>query len=318
MPVGLRDIYGDLRFLRLAPLSTLCIGTAWSLQGLWAAPWLQHAEGFGRDLIVRHLFVMGVALSLGAMLLGWGADRLRRRGVSRESFYAVVAVVFIAAQLAIILRLPIPTYVPWAIIASVGAATVLSFALLPEYFPKEMSARANSALNILHLSGAFVLQYLTGLIVSLWPAEAGHPPAEAYEVAFGVSVLLQLAALLWFLATARVAAAPRFLAPLPAARGLVGPAARRAAALNYRGAGLAIAQHIAHARAQATHWRHIAIASAALCVSLILLAAMGTRSAAVVHVVETGSLATAHTGHSSEPVKLIIVSVTHAQGRDRP
>jgi MFS family permease len=317
-PVRLRDIYGDLRFLRLAPLSTMCIGTAWSLQGLWAAPWLQHAEGFGRDVIVRHLFVMGLALSLGAMLLGWGADRLRRQGVSRESFYAVVAMLFIAAQLAIILRLPIPTYLPWAIIASVGAATVLSFALLPEYFPKEMSARANSALNILHLSGAFVLQYLTGLIVSLWPTEAGHAPATAYEVAFGCPVVLQLVALLWFLASARLAAAPRFLAPRPSARGLVGPAARRAAALNYRSAGLAIAQHIAHAHTQAAHWRHIAMGSAALCVSLILLAALGTQSAAVVHVVETGTLANDHAHHRAGQVNLIIVSIIHAQESDRP
>jgi MFS family permease len=314
--VRLRDIYGDLRFLRLAPLSTFCIGTAWSLQGLWAAPWLQHVGGFDRQVVVRHLFVMGLALSLGAMVLGWAADRLRRQGVSRESFYAVVAMLFIAAQLVIILRLPIPTYVPWAIIAAVGAATVLSFAILPEYFPKEMSARANSALNILHLSGAFVLQYLTGLVVSLWPAEAGHPPAAAYEVAFGLSVVLQLVALLWFLGSARLAAPPRFLAPRRAATGLVGPTVRRTAALNYGRAGLAIAQHIAHARAQATHWRHIAIASAALCVSLILLAAMGTQSAAVVHVVEMGSFATAHAGHRAERAKLIIV--THAQGRDKP
>jgi MFS family permease len=225
---------------------------------------------------------------------------------------------FIAAQLAIILRLPIPTYVPWAIIAAVGAATVLSFALLPEYFPKEMSARANSALNILHLSGAFVLQYLTGIIVSLWPAEAGHAPAAAYEVAFGVSVVLQVVALLWFLATARLAAAPKFLAPRPTPRDRIDPAARRAAVLNYRGAGLAIAQHIAYAHAQAAHWRHIAMGSAALCVSLMLLAAMGTQSAAVVHVVQTGSIANDHAHHRTGQVKLIIVSVTHAQGHDRP
>ena len=79
--VKLRDIYRDARFLRLAPLSTVCIGTAWSLQGLWAAPWLEHVEGLDRSAVVHHLLVMGVALSLGALLLGWGADRLRRRGV---------------------------------------------------------------------------------------------------------------------------------------------------------------------------------------------------------------------------------------------
>src|SRR5690349_2766659 len=33
-------IYQDPRFWRLAPLSASCIGSAWALQGLWAAPWL--------------------------------------------------------------------------------------------------------------------------------------------------------------------------------------------------------------------------------------------------------------------------------------
>jgi len=164
--VRLRDIYRDMRFLRLAPLSTLCIGNAWSLQGLWAAPWLEHVEGFGRGSVVQHLLVMGFALSAGAMLLGWSADRLRRRGIGREAYYAAIALLFIAAQMILVLRLPIPSFIPWGIIAAVGAATVLSFAILPEYFPKEMSGRANAALNILHLSGAFALQYLTGVIVS--------------------------------------------------------------------------------------------------------------------------------------------------------
>src|SRR5271155_6195215 len=36
---GLRDIFGDRRFWRLAPLSTMCISTAWAVQGLWGAPW---------------------------------------------------------------------------------------------------------------------------------------------------------------------------------------------------------------------------------------------------------------------------------------
>ncbi len=146
---------------------------------------------------------MGLALSFGALLLGWGAERLRSRGVTRETCLAAIAIVFIAAQLALALRVPVPACMPWAIIAAVGAATVLSFAILPEYFPKEMSARANAALNILHLTGAFALQSVTGLIVSLWVPEAGHPPAEAYQAAIRFGVILQSGALLWFLVTAR-------------------------------------------------------------------------------------------------------------------
>jgi hypothetical protein len=140
--VGLRKIYADPRFWRLAPLSAFCIGTAWALQGLWAAQWLRDVEGLDRTGVVFHLFAMAVALSLGAILLGVVADRLRRRGVGPEALVGLVAAVFIATQFALILRLPIPSYLLWAVVAAVGAATVLSFAILAEYFPKELAGRA--------------------------------------------------------------------------------------------------------------------------------------------------------------------------------
>lgn len=281
--VKLRDIYCDARFLRVAPLSTLCIGTAWSLQGLWAAPWLEHVEHLERPAVVQHLLIMGLALSLGALLLGWVTDRLRRRGIARETFLAAIALVFIATQLALVMRLPIPTSICWAIIAAVGAATVLSFAILPEYFPKEMSARANAALNILHLSGAFALQYVTGVIVSLWPAEAGHPPAEAYRAAIGLGVLLQLAALLWFLITARTARAPVFQAMRPLTR--MSPVPRGAATTHYINAQLAMAHHVARARSHAAHWRRLGMASAVLCLCLGTTLGIAAQSHVFAHVV---------------------------------
>ena len=290
--VKLRDIYRDARFLRLAPLSTVCIGTAWSLQGLWAAPWLEHVEGLDRPTVVRHLLLMGMALSFGALLLGWGADRLRRRGVVRETVLAAIAIAFIAAQLALTMRAPIPTYVPWAVIAAVGAATVLSFSILPEYFPKEMSAQANAALNILHLIAAFLLQYVTGVIVSLWPPEGGHPPAEAYQAAVGFGVILQGAALLWFLVAARVAPALVFRVVRPVPR-ISAMAQCRVVPIDYANAQLALARHVVHARAQAAHWRRIAIASAGLCLCLGIALGMTAPSQVFSHVVEVpvGSVA---------------------------
>lgn len=307
----LRDIYRDARFLRLAPLSTLCIGTAWSLQGLWAAPWLAHVEGMTRPAIVRHLLVMGVALSVGAILLGWSADRLHRRGISRETCLAVIAMLFMAAQLTLATRAPISTYVSWAIIAAVGAATVLSFAILPEYFAKEMSARANAALNILHLAGAFLLQYLTGIIVSLWPLEGGHPPAEAYQAAIGLGVILQSGALVWFLATARAAHAPVFRAGWPAT-GTTDATQHPAMAIDYVNAQLVLAQHVARARSQAAQWRRIGIASASLCLCLGLTLAMTAQSHVVAHVVEAPTGAVAMHSGAHEAAHAAAIS-THSE-----
>jgi MFS family permease len=196
--IGLRKVYADPRFWRVAPLSAFCIGTAWALQGLWAAQWLKDVEGLDRTGVVSHLFAMAVALSVGAILLGVAVDRLRGRGVGPEVLLGLVAAVFIATQFVLILRLPLPSYLQWAVVAAVGAATVLSFAILAEYFPKELAGRANGALNLFHIAAAFIVQYATGVVLQHWTPQAGHYPEIAYQTAFALNLALQVVAWIWF------------------------------------------------------------------------------------------------------------------------
>jgi hypothetical protein len=42
------NLPGHPRFLRIAPLAALGIGTSFSLHGLWAAPWLTDVAGLDR------------------------------------------------------------------------------------------------------------------------------------------------------------------------------------------------------------------------------------------------------------------------------
>jgi len=199
-PLNIRAIYGDPSFWRVAPLSALCIGSAWALQGLWAAPWLADVAALERSEIVHHLFVMAVALCVGALLIGVVADTLRRHGVSPAIALTTTACTFLAAELALLLRLPIPSIALWALVASMGAGTVLSYALMADLFPKEVAGRANAALNVLHIGGAFAIQAGIGLVVGLWPRDAyGHYPPDAYAAAFLIIIFLQFMALLWFL-----------------------------------------------------------------------------------------------------------------------
>src|SRR6478609_6456671 len=100
---SLKTVYADPRFWRLAPLSATCIGTAWALQGLWAATWLSDVERLDRAALLWHLVVMAISLSLGGLLWGVAVDRLRQRGVGPRALLGLFATVFIAAQLALIL-----------------------------------------------------------------------------------------------------------------------------------------------------------------------------------------------------------------------
>ncbi len=196
---ALRTIYSDARFWRIAPLSATCIGSAWALQSLWAAPWLSDVEGLDRTSLVTQLFVMALALSFGALLLGLLADLVRGRGSKMEQLFAIVGALFVVAELTLIVHPPWSSLLPWCVVSVVGSATALSYAIIGDYFPAELVARANGGLNVLHFGWAFIVQYGIGLILERWPAQDGHYPALAYQTAFSVIVVLQLAALLWFI-----------------------------------------------------------------------------------------------------------------------
>ncbi|MBR1256381.1 MFS transporter [Bradyrhizobium sp. AUGA SZCCT0240] len=198
IPASLSSVFCDRRFWRIAPLSATCVGSAWSLQGLWAAPWLTDVEGLGRESLVGQLFIMSIVLCGGAWLFGTTVHCIRRRGVGAETILAIVAMLFVAGELALILRAPLPSILPWCVVAIVGTATVVSFAVIAEYFPPELAGRANGALNLLHFGWAFLAQFGTGLILEQWSTEGGHRSILAYQVAFGVNVALQIAALVWF------------------------------------------------------------------------------------------------------------------------
>src|SRR6201993_1015261 len=197
-PLTLRSIFSDPPFLRIAPLSATCIGSSWAMHSLWAASWLADVEGFDRQGVINQLFTMAIGISLGALLLGTLADLLRKRGISTEALLAVFGALFMLAELALIMRVPLPSILPWSIVSVVGAATVLSYAIIADYFPVEIAARANGALNLLHFGWAFAVQYGIGLIVNQWAPKDGHYPLDSYQTAFGFSLALQFAALFWF------------------------------------------------------------------------------------------------------------------------
>ena len=82
--------------------------------------------------------------------------------------------------------------------AGMGGATVFSSSIIADYFPKELTGRANAALTMFHIGGAFILQEMFGWVINHWPSVGGHYPTLAYKFALALILIPQLAALLWF------------------------------------------------------------------------------------------------------------------------
>jgi MFS family permease len=186
----------------------------------------------------------------------------------------------------------VPSHLLWIIIAAAGAATVLSFAILAQYFPKEASGRANAALGVLHVGAAFALQSLAGLIIGQWPQTDGHYPAEAHQAAMAVGIGLQLVSLGWFLTAPRRRPQTSMADAVTRMLGLDSPPVLVPA--GYRTALSAWAQHVEHVRRQARAWRFAAVGSGVLCAGLTAsLSLTLPRPAIALHIIDSGNIARA-------------------------
>ncbi|MBS0234168.1 MAG: MFS transporter [Proteobacteria bacterium] len=200
---SLSAVYRNQRFWRIAPVCALGVGSSWSLQSLWAAPWMRDVQGFDQTSIVHQLGVMAFAVCIGGPIFGLLSTRLRGLGIKIEYLLLGTLSLSFLAQIALILRWPLPLLVLWVTISAAGATTVLSSALISGYFPESLSARANGSLNFLHVGGALVLQSATGLILAQWPNERGAYPVAAYQAGLAIPLILQFIALAWFLTPRR-------------------------------------------------------------------------------------------------------------------
>jgi hypothetical protein len=88
----------------------------------------------------------------------------------------------------------------WVVFGMFGSGGVLSFPWLSRYFGVSFAGRASTALNFIIFSTAFLVQYMIGAIIDLWPTTpAGAYPPQAYQAGFGLFLGLQVLALVWYL-----------------------------------------------------------------------------------------------------------------------
>lgn len=193
-------IYTDPVFWRLAPLVALTAGSHIAIQTLWAGPWLKDVAGLDRDAVAGHLGAMAVGFLIGTLIMGGIADRLGRRGIGLLHVMLGYLGAFLTIQLAVVLQLTSAATVLWLLFGFVGQSGILAYPFLSRYFGVGVAGRANTALNFITFTTAFLVQYIVGAIIDLWPATAtgGYPP-QAYQAGFGLFLGLQVLALIWYL-----------------------------------------------------------------------------------------------------------------------
>jgi hypothetical protein len=194
---GVRDVFGHPRFWWIAPLAGFGMGAFMAVQGLWAVPWMMEVDGMSRAAAASHLLAMSVVILAGYLFLGLFATWLRRSGILPRHLFAAGFAINAATFVLIVAGVP-GGFVWWSLYGLGAAANVLAFAVLNEGFPREVAARANTAINLVMFAGSFATQWGIGLVVDLLRATGGVSTPTALRYAFLLVLVLDLATLAWF------------------------------------------------------------------------------------------------------------------------
>jgi MFS family permease len=172
----------------------------WGMQGFWIGRWLSDVARFPEAAVAYLLYLGMAAVIFGAIGVGLVTEWAGRRGIVPHDVAAIGVSAFVLVQFAFVLNYA-PSFQMLAVLFTlVGTIAGIEYTIVAQSVPRELTGHASSCLNMLIFLGAFLVQAGFGRIISLWSPDArGHYPAVAYQVGFGVLVLLQLPGLFGYL-----------------------------------------------------------------------------------------------------------------------
>lgn len=200
-------------FIRCMPAVALLSAQVFTYQGLWAGPWLRDVGGLGEGARAGVLFCYALGIMAGQLCGGQLASAMQARGkdAMRLCYGGMAAMLAIQGVLIAQPQGLVTLSLLWFGFACVGSAGPISYSVLAQRFPPELTGRVATLLNCSMLCMVFLLQAGIGLILDQWPRTAadGWDPA-GYSWALCLTVALQGLTVLWLLAGVR----PRLRPPV--------------------------------------------------------------------------------------------------------
>jgi MFS family permease len=202
---GYRAVWRHPMFVRMMPLGLVTYGGLVAMQALWIGPWLTQVGGRDATQAAGGLLLVNLCMLLA--FLGWGLamPMLLRRGWHAERLIGLGWPLGVALMAGLLWLGPQAGALWWAAWCVCTSVVSLSQPAIGQAFAASLAGRALSAFNLLIFAGVFFIQWSIGLAIDMLQAR-GWSTLSAYQASFGLFLLAQLGAGLWFQGKGRSAA----------------------------------------------------------------------------------------------------------------
>jgi predicted MFS family arabinose efflux permease len=162
--------------------------------GLWGGPYLSDIYGLGLKERGELLLIPAVAQMFAAFC--WGPMDRVFDSYKGPVLTGAVATLLVLAALAAFAPLPLPLMMLW--MALLGVASAFTPVLIghgKSLFAPHLIGRGLSLLNVGSMGGVFLAQYVSGLVIDLFPSANGAYPIAAYRCVFALQAVFVVVAI---------------------------------------------------------------------------------------------------------------------------
>lgn len=198
--LGTLKIASTAEFWQLAPAATFAQASFLAINSLWVGPWLKDVAGLPSASAATQLLFIAGGIAVGYFLNGFLADKLEVYGVKPALVCWVGMACFTLTLTFIALAGATAGLASWIMMLIFGPFSILAYAIYTETFDKNLTGRVITLYNCLVFLVSFVLQWLTGVIINLYPMVGKNFNPEGYKMAFLMIAALNAVSLVWMLA----------------------------------------------------------------------------------------------------------------------
>lgn len=195
MVQGYREVFNHRHFWRVAPLAAVTQGGFIAFQGLWIGPWLTRVAGLSNSQAAQSIFWISLMLMIGYFLLGVVTRRVAKAKGDEERIMQIgLAVTLVFTSWQVFMGIDSSLWL-WLIQALFLASGIMTYSICNRAFPKRLTGRSSTALNLLIFVGAFLIQWGIGLGIDCFMF-AGLSEVNSFRAT--MTLLLCFMTLSWF------------------------------------------------------------------------------------------------------------------------
>lgn len=183
-------------------MATITQGGFMAYHGLWIGPWFTNVVGLTNAHAAQNMFWISAALMLGYFLVGAATRKVSKVGGDED----LILVIGLGLSLVIfplqILQGASSNLSGWLVHAVLISCGIMTYANCNKPFPRELTGRSSTALNLMIFVGAFSIQWGIGIGIDVFSA-FGLSNTNAMRATLAILWVCQVGSWLWFVRPGR-------------------------------------------------------------------------------------------------------------------